>query len=549
MTRGETRAPDARRIRLLSAALAAACTLAVARLVEVAMSAPPVEPTEHAVRHAAASRADIVDRRGELLARDLWIHSIWADPADIWDPRDAADILSAVFPDVDATSLAADLAADRQFVWVKRGASPKRAQMAFDLGLGGVHLLRERRRVYPQGRLASHLIGHVDVDNVGRAGLERALEDRLRGDPETPVRLTLDARVQAELEAVLADALIAHRALGAAGVVLDARTGDVLALASMPDHDPHRPGQAPLEGRRNRATLEVYELGSVFKTFSVAAVLDAGVARLGDAVDAAKPLEVADRVIHDFHPENRMLTISEVLIHSSNIGSAKLALDAGAETIRTYYRRFGLLDALEAPFPEAGRPMTPRRWGPTETATVSYGHGLAVTPLHVAVAAGAVFTDGVVRPPRFVVDDDAPPRPAVRAISETTATIMQALLRRNVVEGTGRSAAVPGYDVLGKTGTAEKVSPLGGYDEDRLVTSFLAAFPGHAPRYVTYVMLDEPQPTARSRGYATAGWNAGPATADLIERIAPILGVERRIGDVPGQVPEFRRAALREDER
>ncbi len=518
------------RMTMLAGAMAAAFTALSVRLIDLA-SRPASEPRGSFRIESAAGvvrRADLVDRNGALLARDAPFYEVWANPSEVIDPEGAAAALSAVFPEMAAASIARRLRRDARDVSIRRRVEPRQAQAAFDLGLPGLHVRGMTGRVYPQGALAAHVIGHVDAENRGIAGLELGLDDRLRSDPDRPVTVALDVRAQAHLEFVLSEGLAHHGAIGAAGVVIDAWTGDVLAAASLPDHDPRRPAASPLEGRRNRATLEVYELGSVFKTFSMASVLDAGVAQLGDEVDAAEPLAVADRVINDFHPENRTLTISEVMIHSSNIGSAKLALDAGASVIRSYYGRFGLLDPWEAPMPEMGRPMTPRRWGPTETATVSYGHGLAVTPLHVAVAAGALVTDGLVRPPRFVLDEESRRLRAVRAVSETTAVIMRTLLRRNVLEGTGDNASVPGYAVLGKTGTADKVSQQGGYDEHRVVTSFLGAFPGWRPRYVTFVMLDEPQASADTFGFATAGWNVGPMTADLIEGLAPIFDVTPR---------------------
>lgn len=501
--------------------------LLVGRLVEVSvLREPSVVRSASPTNAASYYRADIVDRKGEILATDLRGASLFADARVIWDPAEAARDLARVIPGLNADSLTRKLSTRQAFVWIKRNISPAQQKAVQQLGLPGLHFREEPRRVYPNGRSASHLLGYVNVDNHGLAGLERGIEETVleRRNKGSVVELSVDLRVQHVLEDELASAMARHSAKAAAGVVMDVNNGEVIALTSLPDFDPNEPASAAKDALFNRATLGVYEMGSTFKIFTAAAALDAGTSSLQSQYDTRDPLSVGRFTIRDYHPQSRLLSLPEVLMHSSNIGAARIALESGPAVQQAYFERFGLFRAVSFDLREAGAPLLPKSWGQAELVTASYGHGIAVTPLHVAAAASAVVNGGIYHKPTLLKRDPRVVVPHTRVISPETSARMRDVMRMIVVQGTAGKADVPGYPVGGKTGTAEKPSGSG-YDRQRLVTSFVGAFPAKSPLYLVLIVLDEPQATPETNGSASAGWTAAPTAGKVIARIAPMLNV------------------------
>jgi cell division protein FtsI (penicillin-binding protein 3) len=496
------------------------------RLVDVTLLRQGAEPqaaggeTEGALR---MDRADIVDRNGMILATDLGTASLYANPRQILDAAQAARKLAALLPDLNESDLLSRLSASRAFIWIKRGLTPKQEYEVNRLGIPGLYFQREERRVYPQGALASHAVGFADIDNKGLAGVEAGFDERLRREA-APLRLSLDLRVQHVLREELSRAVGEFHAEGASGVILYARTGEVTAMVSLPDFDPNDPAHEPAEARFNRATLGTYEMGSTFKIFTTAMALESGVAALDDGYDATSPIRVARFVISDYHPQARWLSLPEIFIYSSNIGAAKMALDVGAARQRAFLQKLGLLQPADIGLPEVGTPLAPSPWREINTMTVGFGHGISVTPLQLASAVATVVNGGIAHEPTLLRPAPGATPPGRRVLSEATSDALRRLMRLNVVDGTGKQAAVPGYLVGGKTGTAEKNAD-GSYNRHALLSSFVAAFPMSAPRYVVLVMLDEPKGTEETRGFATGGWTAAPITGRVIARMAPLVGI------------------------
>jgi cell division protein FtsI (penicillin-binding protein 3) len=478
---------------------------------------------------ARAPRSDIVDRNGELLASTLTTHSLYVDPTRVWDPDAAAAALAAALPELDAEDVAESFVSGaergRRFVWIKRGLSPRQRQAVFDLGLAGLGFVEEPRRVYPRGRLAAHVLGWTTIDGEGAAGAERAFDAELAAGDGRPLALAIDLRVQFALDDELRAAVADYQAQAGVGLVADVRTGEILALVSLPDFDPNHPGEAEADARLNRAMAAVYELGSIFKTFTVSAGLDSGAAEIGTLLPTDRPLEVAGRVVTDAAPAGRELTLADAFIRSSNVGIGALGLSLGAEIQREYLARFGLLERAPVAYAESAQPLLPARWNEAERATVSYGHGIAVSPTAFMAGFSAAVNGGnYVRPTLRPVG----PRGAVEepVLAADTSREVTQLLRAAVLFGTGRRADAPGLGVAGKTGTAEKPT-AGGYDPDRIIASFAAVFPYDSPRYAVLILLDEPQGNDETRGRAGAGYTAAPTAGAVIARIAPILGVPR----------------------
>jgi cell division protein FtsI (penicillin-binding protein 3) len=512
------------------------------RAVELAFAGDevaPVVPVQAEVR-----RGDLVDRNGQVLATTLETWSLFADPQLVWDARETAEALVTVLPELDVDAVTADLSSRRRFVWIQRNLTPRQRQAVFALGMPGLEFRTEPRRVYPRGRLAAHAIGHASRDLEGLAGAEHAFNSALSNDGGRPVPLSIDMGVQFHVDEVLRRYMAEFQALSATGIVMNVRTGELMSLVSLPDFDPNRAGDATSSDRLNRALQARYEMGSTFKAFTVALALEQGIAEPGETFDASAPLRVGGHTIEDFHAENRALTLEEIFTHSSNIGSSLIAMEAGADAQRDLLQRLRLLERAPVELAESATPLLPRNWGPTETATISYGHGIAVSPLAVASAFAAIANDGV-----YVRPTLRPVRPGETVAGEQVmapdvAQGVLDLMREVVANGTGGRADAPGFRVAGKTGTAERPG-RGGYDEDRLISSFSAAFPYDDPQYVVLVVLEEPQGTAATYGYATGGWTAAPAAGEIISRIASILGVEQE--DDPLARATLVRAALTPD--
>ncbi len=524
------------RMALLAACFVAAFVILGLRVMELTLTdGPELVAQASAVEGGPAHRLTITDRNGDVLATDVVVHSLYVDARKVIEPLATADALLSVLPDLNREDLVSRLTSGRAFEWIKRKLGPRQQAAIHALGLPGIAFQREPQRVYPKGHSAAHVLGYVDTDNHGIAGIESGLDaqiDRASAADTRNVALALDMRLQHAVEDELANAMSTYSARSAAGIVLDVHTGEVRALASLPDYDPNAPMAADDAARFNTATRALYEMGSTFKVFTAAIALDSGVATMASRYDARQPLKVGGFTIHDYHAEARILSVAEVVMHSSNIGSAKMALDVGVEQHREYLTRLGLLERPPLEIPEVAEPLLPSRWKEIETMTISYGHGLAVSPLQIAAAGAAIANGGYrVSPTLLSMRDKVPERERVLAAA-TTKNVLT-LMRRVVAEGTGGQADVPGYDVAGKTGTAEKPG-RGGYDKNKLVTSFLAIFPARAPQYLVLVLLDEPQATKETYGYATAGWNAAPTAGRVIRRVAPILGVRPVTGPMPG---------------
>lgn len=474
-------------------------------------------------RAEAPRRADIVDRNGDLMATSLTAYSLFADPRAIWDAGDVAAGLATVFPDLDALDLEARLSnRERAFVWIRRGLTPRQRQAVFALGLEGLGFEEESRRVFPGGALAGHVLGHVNVDGRGAGGLELAYEDRLAAGGD-PLELTLDLRVQHALEAELQFAADAYAPIGAAGVVVEAATGEIRAVASWPPVDPNRPGASGAEARLNRATGAVYELGSVFKPLTVAAGLDAGALTPSELFDVSTPLQIGAAMIRDDHPIDGAATLTDIIAHSSNIGTVKVAERLGERRLKSFYETLGLLSRPDVDLPGAARPLAPAEWDRLANATASFGHGLAVSPLSLAMSYTALANQGEAVAPRFVAPGPYEEVERRRVMAAPTAAFVMHMMRAVVTEGTGTRAEAYGYEIAGKTGTAEKPGP-NGYDKDRNICSFAAVFPASRPEYVVLITLDEPKPLPGEG--RTAGFNAAPVAGRLIARIAPLLDVE-----------------------
>ncbi|MBO6782170.1 MAG: penicillin-binding protein 2 [Alphaproteobacteria bacterium] len=487
------------------------------------------------VTPAPMSRADIVDRNGILLATSLKTASLYANPQKIAHPARAAARIAAILPDISEEVLAARLATDKSFVWVRRNLTPRQKFEINRLGIPGLEFEDEERRVYPHGRLAGHIVGFTNVDNVGLSGIEQSMEDAIAGAKD-PLQLSVDIRVQQIVRQELSAQIEKFKAIGGGAIVMDVRTGEVVSMVSLPDFDPNAPAQAPDETRFNRITLGVYELGSVFKIFNHAIALETGSADMAKRYDATKPIRISRFRISDFHAENRWLTVPEIFKHSSNIGSAKMALDFGSEVQRTYMGHLGLLRKTSIELPENAQPMYPARWREINTMTIAFGHGIAVSPLHLASAVAATVNGGILRP-ATLIRGNGKETGGVQVFSADTSDKMRRLLRLVVETGTGRNAEAPGYLVGGKTGTAEK-QVNGGYKRNALISSFVGVFPATDPRFVVYAMLDEPKGIKESYGYATGGWTAAPVVGSIITRMAPLFG----IAPLDESAPEIARA-------
>jgi cell division protein FtsI (penicillin-binding protein 3) len=533
-----TAADMRRRIRVTAVIFLLAFGVVVGRLVMFGvMPASSGVAANGADLGLATSRPDLVDRNGEILATDIKMSSLYAEPRNILDPDEATELLTSVLPDLDATAVRKKLATNAGFVWIKREITPQQQRQIHELGIPGIGFLSESRRFYPGGSTAAHLVGLVNVDNQGIAGFEKYVDDHgladlhaagfATTDDLAPVPLSIDNRVQHIVHDELAGAMERYRALAATGVVLNAHTGEVLAMVSLPDYDPNNPVDAHDPDRLNRMTAGAYELGSVFKSFTFAMAFDSGAVKMDDVIDASTPIRSGGFTIHDFHAKGRPLTVPEVFIFSSNIGAAKMALKVGKDEQQAYLRRFGLLTKLKTDLPEVASPILPPRWTELTAINVAFGQGIAVTPMQTAVADAALVNGGWLIPPTFEPRTAEEARAlAVQVIKPSTSEQLRYLFRLNVEKGSGKSADVPGYMVGGKTGTAQKVIDRR-YSDNHRLNSFLAAFPIDDPQYVVLVVLDDPQ-AEKQGGGSTAGSNAAPVVGAIIRRSAALLGVEPR---------------------
>jgi cell division protein FtsI (penicillin-binding protein 3) len=527
------------RLGLALVGFAVVYAIIAGRLVLYALAAD-----SHMVRRSVATdavataRPDILDRNGETLATDLKTPSLFAEPRRIIDPDEATELLAGVLPDLDGREVRDRLGSKRGFAWLKRDITPAQQQAVHRLGIPGVGFLSENKRVYPDGNEFSHVIGHVNIDNQGIAGIEKWIDNRGLADlhragfgvdrEQEPIRLGVDLRVQHALHDELVAARDKFKADAAAGIVLDVRTGEVVSMVSVPDYNPNNPSEALDPSRINRLTTGVYEMGSTFKALTIAMALDSGKVTLNSSFDARGSLRYGHFNISDYHAQNRVLTVPEIFTYSSNIGAAKIALAMGVENHKAFLGKVGQLDRLRTELPESAEPIVPKSWGELNTVTIAFGHGLSVAPLQAVMGVAAILNGGYLIPPTFLKRSQAEARAiARRVVKPETCIAMRYLMRLNAEKGTATKADVKGFYVGGKTGTAEKVIN-GHYSKHRLMTDFMAVMPADDPHFLLLIMLDEPKPIPETKGFATSGWNAAPVTAKVITRIAPLLDLEPR---------------------
>ena len=502
----------------------------------------PAEPRAAASGNfILAQRADIVDRRGRILATNLTTHSLYAQPPLMVDRERAARELVKIFPELDEAKLIEQFTGSRKFLWIKRNISPEQKQAVHDIGDPGLLFGPREMRLYPNGRLAAHILGGAgfgregvnSAEIVGRAGVEKRFDEYLR-DPANqgaPLQLSIDLTIQDAVERVLHGGMMLMNAKGATAVMMDIHTGEIVAMASLPDYDPNDrpapltsgdPADSPLF---NRAVLGVYELGSTFKILTVAQALEEGLVNPSTMIDTKGPMRWGRHRISDFRNYGPELSVTDVIVKSSNIGTAHMALDIGVARHKAFLERLGLFEPTPVELVEAptGRPLLPRQWSEISTITISYGHGLSASPLHLAAAYASILNGGTRVMPTLLRRDRA--ETGERIVSERTSAQVRSMMRETVQHGTATFADVPGYAVGAKTGTADKPKSTGGYYEDKVIATFAGIFPSYDPEYVLIVTLDEPVETSGTEPRRTAGWTAVPVAAEIIRRTAPLLGV------------------------
>ena len=542
--RNVDRAEKARvRVGLAMLAFAAIYAVIGARLVMFAIGGDSHGARRTAGQDAiATARPDIVDRNGEILATDVKAPSLFGEPRRIIDKDEAIELLTATLPDLDTLEVRERFSGRKGFVWLKREITPQQQLEIHRLGIPGIGFLRENKRVYPTGNEVAHLIGLVNIDNQGIAGMEKWLDNNGLADLhragfatdrlQRPVELSVDLRVEHALRDELLKAKEKFHAKAASGLVSNVRTGEIVAMVSVPDFDPNNPKEAHDPDRINRLTTGVYEMGSTFKAFTLAMALDSGKVDLNSMWDARGPLHYGKFAIHDDHPLGRMINMKEVFYYSSNVGAARIALSQGVEAHRAFLHKLGQLERLRTELPESASPLVPKHWGELNTVTIAFGHGIAVAPLQAVMGIDALVNGGYLIPPTFLKrTEEEAMAVARRVIKPETSEKMRFLMRLNAEVGTAKKADVRGYYIGGKTGTAEKVIN-GHYARKRVLNAFTAILPADNPRYQLLIMLDEPQPLKETAGHITSGWNAVPTGGNVIARIAPLLGVEPRF-DLP----------------
>ncbi|WP_242224445.1 peptidoglycan D,D-transpeptidase FtsI family protein [Shinella zoogloeoides] len=547
-TNARRRKQARQRLAILIGLFLAAYLALGARLLQYGLNEPLQSAAIDAGAHAVASRPDLTDRNGLLLATDLNTVSLYAEPRRIIDADEVVEKLALVVPNLDWRETHRKLHSNSAFQWLRRQLTPKQQAEILALGLPGIGFRPEKRRFYPGGVTAAHIVGHVNVDNQGLAGMERYLDQQGLADLRAagltndtrlePVKLSIDLRVQNIVREVAAKAMVDYEAEAAGAVILDAQTGEVLAMASVPDYDPNEPSRRLTDGSIdkeyekgwfNRISNATFEMGSTFKSFTLAMGLDEGKIALNSVVDASRPIRMGGFTIRDFKGKNRPLSIPEVFQYSSNIGTAAVADMVGIENHQQFFTRLGLLSKLETEMPGVATPTQPRNWKKINSVTISFGHGVSTTPLQTAAAAAALMNGGHLIPPTFLPRSrDVAQSLATRVLKDTTSADMRTLYDRNGQIGSGRHAQVEGFLVGGKTGTAEKVIN-GRYSKTSNFNSFLAAFPMDKPRYIVLSIIDAPR--TGENGARTAASNAAPMVKAIIRRTAPLLGVQPRFAD------------------
>jgi len=539
-TRKKKSAQARNRVGLLIAGFAVVYVVIGGRLTQYGMAQPETTSSILPADRLLASRPDIVDRNGAILATDIRTVSLFAEPHKIVDADEVVEKLSTVLTDLDVKSTYSRLKSNSRFQWLRRQLTPKQQSQILALGIPGIGFRPEKRRFYPGGRTAAHIVGYVNIDNRGVAGMERYVDSQGLADlasvgmtsnqPLEPVKLSIDLRVQAIVQDVVSASIGKYKAIGAGAVVIDVHTGEILGMASAPDFDPNDPAAGGEEGWFNRMSNGTFEMGSTFKSFTLAMGLDDGKMNLNSTFDARFPIRIGGFTIKDFHGKGRMLSVPEIFQYSSNIGTAKIADAVGIDGHKDFLTRLGLLSRMKTELPEVAMPSQPRQWKKINSITISFGHGVSTTPLQTAVAGAALVNGGKLLAPTFLPrTQDEADQVATQVLKPSTSRDMRYLFEWNGANGSGRNARVDGFDVGGKTGTADKVVN-GRYSHDKNFNAFLSAFPMGNPQYVVLSFSDEPK-TDKGNGAALAATSAAPMVKEIISRAAPILGVKPKFGN------------------
>ena len=537
------------RTRIVAMAFTLLFAIIVGRLFVFGLKPPEADKVRVAGSdQVAAARPDILDRNGEVLATDIKVMSIFAEPKRLIDKDEATELLTAALPDVNASELRRKLASNKGFVWVKRAVSPKEQQEVFHLGLPGVGFLPENKRVYPNGPIAAHVLGFANLDGVGISGLEKYIDNQGYSDLTgmgfkvaatdlKPLTSSLDLRATYAVRDELAKGIEKFHAKNGAAAILDVNTGEIVAMASLPDFDPNTPADALNPNNINRLSVGVYEMGSTFKAISIAMALETQKVTLRSQLDARSELHYGRFTIHDFHATHRMLTVPEVFVHSSNIGTARMAMMVGVTGHQAFLRKMGQLTRLRTELPESAEPLVPKHWGELNTITIAFGQGLNVAPLQALMAVGALVNGGQLIKPTFLKRSEVDARAdAPQVVRPEVSESLRYLMRLNAEIGSAKKANIPGYFIGGKTGTADKLVH-GHYDHTKVFTTFMAVLPADKPKYLFLTLMDEPQAVAGDGGYHTAAMNSGVVTGQIIERVTPLLGLPPQIQLPPMPFP------------
>jgi len=495
---------------------------------------------EHSDKHKTASattspldklhrRADVVDRNGVVLATSLKTASVYADPKVVMDPSDAAYKISIVLPHLDEDDLYRKLTSNKRFVWLERGLSPKQQYEVNRLGIPGLEFVEEEQRFYPHGELISHILGYTDIDNTGIAGAEMTFDEDLK-EGKTPLELSLDVRVQQIVHDTLNDVMRTHKAKGAVGIVMKAKSGEVVSSVSLPDFHPKFRKKVSGNALFNRSTAGVYEMGSTFKLFTAAMALDEKPSIFKRNYDTKNPIKVANFTVKDHRSYGDNLSFPEVFMYSSNIGAARIAGDTGLDKQKEFFHHIGLGDPSSIEVPESAAPLMPSRWDDITMHTMSYGYGASISPMKLTESIAGLVNGGVMKSATLVKGKKTEER---QIISAKASQKLRELMYMTVQEGTGKKAKGSGYLMGGKTGTAVKMTSAG-YTEGKQLASFVSAFPIHDPEYVVLVIFDEPEGTEETFGYANGGWVAAPAAKKIVQRMGPLVGIK------PFDMPENR---------
>jgi cell division protein FtsI (penicillin-binding protein 3) len=522
-----------KRIVVIMCVFSIAFLTVLGRLIHLGAQVPP-DPI-FTPKNSTNGRPAILDRNGVVLSMDIPITSAFASPRVMVDIDDAVERITAIFPDLDRQQLHRRLSARGAFTWIRRHITPKEEQALWNAGIPGLSFQRDKKRIYPNGALAAHVLGAVNVDNIGISGLEKWIETDglatlrqsgidLASGALNPIVTSLDIRVQYALEDEIGKAIEKYTAKAGAGLVLDVNTGEILALASLPSFDSNAPADALKPDRINRIAASVFEMGSTFKALTTAMALESGQYTTRSMIDASKPVAFGRMRIRDFEGKYRPLSLPEAFIYSSNISMAKIAMRIGKDHHQEFLRRFGQMETLKTELPETATPMLPRKWSDITTATASFGHGIAVTPLQASMGVAALVNGGILIRPTFIKDEPVEARTlASGLVSPETSEAMRFLLSLNAEQGSARNARIIGYQIGGKTGTAEKV--VGGrYSKTLNITSFMGVVPVEDPRFLLLTILDEPAGLPETYGFRTSGWNAVPLGGAVFKRVLPMLG-------------------------